>query len=117
MIRSLVVGYLLTVSIETPILLLGLARNRPWRDRLLAGFGLTAITYPVVILVIPALLGPAAPRWLYWLLAETFAPLAECVAFKLAFPAVTARETGVIVIANLASFGAGAWGLSRYLGP
>jgi len=44
----------------------------------------------------------------FLLVAETFAPLAECALFWLAFgKQATWRDFGVIVIANLASFVAG----------
>ena len=50
-------------------------------------------------------------RWLYLLVAETFAPLAECVLFALAFggkdEGVAWRDHAAIVLANLASFGLG----------
>jgi hypothetical protein len=45
---------------------------------------------------------------LFLLVAETFAPLAECALFWLAFgKEATRRDFVVIVIANLASFLAG----------
>ena len=37
-------GYLLTVAIEVPVLLVGLSAHHPLRDRLLAGLALTAFT-------------------------------------------------------------------------
>jgi hypothetical protein len=44
-------------------------------------------------------------RAFYLLVAETFAPLAECLLFWLAFGKEARwRDFGVIVIANLASF-------------
>ncbi len=105
------IGYLFTVAVELPILLLGLSRRHSLGRRLFAGFWLTLCTYPVVVLVLPELL---EDRWLYLLVAETFAPLAECVLFWLAFHsdlAVTIRERlrdyAVIIVANLASFGLG----------
>src|SRR5262245_8118436 len=109
----LVVGYVLTVAVEAPILLVGLSRRHPIRHRLFAGFWLSACTYPVVVLVLPPLF-PPGQRWLYLLVAETFAPVAECVLFLIAFGGTeprsrraTLRDCAVIVAANLASFGAG----------
>src|SRR5687768_10118222 len=106
-------GYLLTILIETPILVIGLPAKLSIKRRLICGVWLTACTYPFVVLVLPAVfLG--APRWQYLAVAETFAPSAECFLFWLAF-----RRDGVwnnaqwigafaaIVVANLASFGAG----------
>ncbi|HMO26944.1 MAG TPA: hypothetical protein PKB10_11805 [Tepidisphaeraceae bacterium] len=101
------VGYPLTVAIELPILLVGLSRVHAMRTRVLAGFWLTACTYPIVVLVLPLMI---ADRTLYLIIAETFAPLAECVIFALAFQSrgmalsLRWRDWGAIVVANLASF-------------
>ena len=98
------VGYLLTVSVETPVLLLGLSRRHPVKHRVFAGFWLTACTYPVVWLVLPPLF---PERWEYLVVAETFAPVTECVLFGLAFGRPSVRDLGAIVLANVLSFGAG----------
>ena len=107
-------GYLLTISIETPVLLVGLSRRHPIRHRLFAGVWLTACTYPVVWLVLPPLMDPGTQRTLYLAVAETFAPAAECLLFWLAFGRAEPRSRGatlqdmaVIVLANLLSFGLG----------
>ena len=101
--RFLPIGYLFTIAIETPILLLGLSRHHSIKRRLLSGIWLTACTYPIVVLVLPLLLTN------YLLIAETFAPVAECLLFWAAFAKETKwRDFGVIVIANLASFLIGA---------
>ena len=105
------VEYLLTVSVEGPVLLAGLSRRHPLKHRLFAGFWLTACTYPVVWLVLPPLF---AERWLYLAVAETFPPVAECVLFRLAFGTVTLRDLAVIVLANLLSFDT--MQAARYLG-
>ena len=100
-------GYLLTIAIETPILFFGLSAYHSNRRRIGAGVWLTACTYPIVVLVLPLLMFNQS-RTLFLLVAETFAPLAECALFWLAFgKQVTWRDFGVIVIANLASFAAG----------
>ncbi len=106
--RFLPLGYLLTVLIETPILLVGLSAPHPIRRRLLAGLWLTACTYPVVVLVLPLLLND---RTVYLVIAETFAPVAECLLFWLAFGKQMGvgsrtmwRDFTTIVVANLASF-------------
>ena len=53
-------------------------------------------------------------RAVFLLVAETFAPLAECALFWLAFGKQTTwRDFVVIVIANLASFAAGEVVFSR----
>jgi len=83
------------------------------KRKLMAGVWLTACTYPIVTLVLPLLLA-AYSRATYLLIAETFAPIAECTLFWLAFGSKSEqwrmsmwRDFGVIVLANLASFGAG----------
>ena len=106
----LVPGYLLSILVETPVLLVGLSRRHPRRRRLLAGIWLTACTYPIVTLVLPLLFANRS-RNLYLIVAETFAPAAECVLFWLAFgnaaevgKASMWRDFAAIVVANLASF-------------
>ena len=111
--RFFPVGYLVTILIETPILLIGLSRRHSFAARLFAGVWLTASTYPIVTLVLP-LLFVNESRWLYLVVAESFAPIAECVLFWLAFgsredfvrPSIW-RDFAVITVANLTSFGLG----------
>jgi hypothetical protein len=108
------VGYLFTVLVETPVLVVGLSPRHPLGHRLFAGLWLSACTYPIVVLVLPLYLDPAAHRAAYLAAAETFAPVAECALFWAAFgrrqdwlrPAMF-RDLAVVVLANLASFGAG----------
>ena len=102
-------GYLLTVAIEIPILLFGLSSGHPLKRRLLAGFWLTAWTYPVVILVLPLTVGVWWGNVAYLAVAETFAPIAECLLFRAAFPipalrAFAVRDMTALVAANVASF-------------
>jgi len=105
--RFLPAGYLVTIAIETPILFLGLSPHHSKRRRVLAGIWLTACTYPIVILVLPLLLMERSAT-LYLVVAEVFAPVAECLLFWLAFGREAKwRDFAVIVIANLASFGVG----------
>ena len=109
--------YLLTVAIETTVLLVGLARRHSLRVKLFAGVWLTACTYPVVWLVLPPMF---EDRVAFLIVAETFAPLAECVLFRITFlrgapfDRVFLRDMLAIVAANLVSFGIGecvhAWG-------
>ncbi|HLA94106.1 MAG TPA: hypothetical protein VK612_00190 [Pyrinomonadaceae bacterium] len=107
------VGYLLTILIETPVLLAGLSSKLTFRQKLLCGIWLTACTYPIVVLVLPTIFF-GSPRWQYLAVAETFAPVGECVIFWLAFRGGQLLEAPdwwkcfvAIVIANLASFGVG----------
>lgn len=106
-------GYLVTILIETPILLVGLSRKLTVSQRIRCGIWLTACTYPIVVLVLPVLFYGCS-RAAYLMVAETFAPVAECVIFWLAFrrrdileSSDWARSFATIVVANLASFGIG----------
>ncbi len=111
--RFLPIGYLFTIAIETPVLLLGMSPKVTIRQRLWLGVWLTACTYPIVILVMPAIFW-GTPRAIYLFVAEVFAPVAECALFWLAYRKRDDLTTSdwircllVIVIANLASFGSG----------
>jgi hypothetical protein len=111
--RFLPIGYLFTIAIETPVLLIGMSPKVTIRERLWLGVWLTACTYPIVILVMPAIFWDAS-RALYLFVAEVFAPVGECTLFWLAFRKRTDLTTPdwirclvVIILANLASFGAG----------
>jgi hypothetical protein len=102
--QFLSVGYLLTIAIETPILFFGLSPHHSKRRRILSGLWLTACTYPIVTLVLPLLLVDHS-RAFYLLIAEVFAPVAECALFWLAFGKEAKwRDFAVIVVANVASF-------------
>jgi hypothetical protein len=107
------VGYLTTILIETPVLLFGLPGKLSLKQKLVCGVWLTACTYPIVVLVLPALLMDYS-RASYLAIAETFAPVGECVFFWLAFRGRALfektdwlRSFAAIVLANLASFGIG----------
>ena len=109
-LEFLLIGYLTTVAIETPILWFGLHPRHDAKTRLFAGAWLTACTYPIVILVLPPLTGSY-----YTPIAETFAPLAEILAFQ-SLNCVThdfslspsqIRDAAAILAANLASFALG----------
>jgi hypothetical protein len=108
--RFFPLGYLLSILIETPVLLIGLSQRHSLKRRLFAGLWLTACTYPIVVLVLPLMFSNAS-RAVYLVVAETFAPVAECVLFRLAYgeagqvgKASMWRDFGAIVVANLASF-------------
>lgn len=106
-------GYLVTILVETPVLVAGLPSKVTLKQKFFCGVWLTACTYPIVILVLPAVFF-GAPRWQYLAVAETFAPLGECLIFWIAFrnkvmfsSSEWARAFTAIVMANLASFGVG----------
>jgi hypothetical protein len=103
-------GYLLSILIETPVLLIGLSSRHSLKRKLFAGIWLTGCTYPIVVLVLPVALAHTS-RAVYLVVAEVFAPVAECILFWLAygeseqFGKVSMwRDFGAIVVANLASF-------------
>jgi hypothetical protein len=107
-------GFLLTVAIETPILLVGLSARHSLGRRLFAGVWLNACSYPIVILVLPLLIDPDEHNLLYNLVAEMFAPVSECALFWAAFGTREQlgrwsmwRDLAAIALANLASFGLG----------
>jgi len=111
--RFLIPGYLLTILIETPVLLIGLSKRHSIKRRLIAGVWLTACTYPIVVLVLAPLFVNTS-RAAYLVVAEAFAPVAECMLFWLAYgerkelgKASMWRDFAAIIIANLASFGLG----------
>ena len=103
-------GYIFTILIETPVLLIGLSARHSLTRRLFAGIWLTACTYPIVTLVLPLLLVNYS-RTVFLIVAEMFAPVTECILFWLAFgewtefgKATMWRDFAVIVLANIASF-------------
>jgi hypothetical protein len=109
--QFLVPGYLFTITIETPILFFGLSDRHSAGTRIFAGIWLTACTYPIVVLVLPLLIDPTDNRGWYLLVAETFAPVAECTLFWALFGkrAEVGRfsmwhDLAVVTLANLASF-------------
>ena len=107
-------GYVLTIAIEIPVLLFGLSREHSYSRRVVAGLWLTACTYPIVVLVLPL----TARIWwgdvTYTVIAEIFAPVAECLLFRVAYPipiqrSAALRDMLAIVAANVGSFLFGLW--------
>ena len=110
------IGYLITIAIETPVLLVGLSARHSLGVRLFSGVWLTACTYPILWLTLPELIDPdpEISRGLYLAIGETLVPIAECTLFWLAFGSRAElwkksmwRDMIAIIIANLASFGIG----------
>ena len=113
-------GYVLTIALETPVLLLGLSARHSLSRRLLAGVWLTACTYPIVVIVLPLTVWPQFGELAYVACAETFAPVAEAWLFWQAFDREqasqpvgqrgdTLQDIAAIVLANLVSFVVGGW--------
>lgn len=106
-------GYLITVAVETPVLMLLLSTRHQMRRRAAAGVWLTACSYPLVIFFFPNFFQPESYSF-YLLTAETFAPVSECFLFWLAYlrgvPGARkdlVRDFAAIIAANAASFAAG----------
>ena len=118
----LIFGYLVTVLIEIPILLVGLPRKYAISEKIVNGLLLTAITYPVVVMVLPAIFTGMGieSRVLFLAVAESFAPITEVLFFRYLTDRPLAaridRDAVVIVIANLTSFLLGEAGLSQWIG-
>jgi hypothetical protein len=107
-------GYLLSVALETPVLLVGLSRWHSLRRKLFAGFWLTALSYPVVTIAFPRLIDPMINPLGFTVLAEVFAPAIECAAFWYAYQfrkqnttISWRRDCIAIIMANLFSFAVG----------
>lgn len=115
----LLIGYATTVAIELPVLMVGLSARHSVRTKLNAGFMLTALTYPIVVLVLPVLvMNPLGRTW-YLLVAESFAPVAEVFFFRfIAGQQLVSRpdrDALTIVLANLLSFALGALFVSELI--
>lgn len=126
-------GLALSIALELPVLLVGLSRRHSPRRRVLAAIWLTSCTYPIVFLVLPELIWrPLGPRGElpYVIVAETFAPLAECLLFWWAYIRKandrdaalsgesrlgTAKDMAAIIAANLCSFLLGGYLLESLL--
>lgn len=107
------IGYVTTVLIETTVLIFLLSPKLSFKQKILCGIWLTACTYPIVVLVLPALLADY-PRWVYLTIGELFAHFGECVIFWLAFREREDFTTKdwircfiAVLLANFASFSIG----------
>ena len=97
-----------TLLIEGAVLWGALASHHTRTVRLQSAALLSMATLPLVWFVLPAVCLPALGRLGYLLVAETFAPAAECALFRvLAGPAMTRQDTIAIVAANVLSLTAG----------
>lgn len=103
------IGYLLTVAIEAPVLLVGLRRSlRDVRARLVAACWLTGVTYPVVVIALPLLLWPLTSYATYFAIAEAFAMVTECLLFRMVWHG-SARDLLIVALANVLSAAVGWW--------
>lgn len=106
-VRMAVVGYILSVIIEVPVLILGLSNSYKLKEKIVAGFWLTACTYPSVCWVFPSFIPDAM---ILNVVREAFAALGECLLFWIAFVKLTdltslvKRDLLVVGIANILSF-------------
>ena len=142
--RWLPVGYVMTVALELPVLLVGLGRRdatgvgrrvprrrgaaaevgrrvprrrdsrSPYTtsQRVAAGLWLTAVTYPIVALVLPLLMWPHWSYVAYVIVAELFAITTECLLFRLLWRG-TVRDLAVVALANVVSATLGGWWVAR----
>jgi hypothetical protein len=124
LLNFLLPGFLITIAIEAPILLLLLSKRHAMRERCIAGVMLTACTYPIVVLVLPELLWRPYGYAIYISVAESFAPLAECLIFYFCWirslaPPQRVRDNlqdfAAIVIANLTSWLGGSYLIENVL--
>ena len=115
----LVVGYVATVCIEIPVLMWGLHPRHSRSFKMKAGFVLTAFTYPIVVLVLPATIMPYVGRVACIAIAETYAPLAEMLFFRYLVDQKLLtrpdRNAVTILLANVLSFVIGLVFLSEWL--
>lgn len=110
--RMAILGYLLTISMETPILFFGLANRYSLKQKLFAGAFLTACSYPFVAVFFPMIWDPYENYNTYIVVSEIFAPLSECVIFAWLFqrrkPGLTLKQRmfdfAAIIAANLFSY-------------
>lgn len=116
-----ITGYLLTISLETPVLIFGLAKVYSLKEKVLAGISLTAFSYPFVAVIFPLVFDPYEHYGTYILVSEVFAPLSEIALFTWLFqkgkelkPKERFNDFAVIVAANLLSYLTGE--LLRWLG-
>lgn len=112
--RLVLMGYLITISIETPVLFVGLGNRYSAKEKLFAGAFLTACSYPFVTIFFPMIWNPYEQYTTYMTVSEIFAPLSECAIFAWIFhqrkslsKKARAWDMFVVILANLISFLAG----------
>ncbi len=105
---------LATMAIETAVLVAGLSYRHRISARVFAGIWLSACTLPIAWLVLPWFFLAPGSDGAYVVTAESFAVVAECCLFWVAFvrpkrddiPA-TIRDVMAILAANMLSYAAG----------
>ena len=114
--RMVLLGYLLTISLEMPVLLVGLGQRYSVKERLLAGILLTTCSYPFITILFPLIWNPYRQYRTYITVSEIFAPLCECLVFAFFFQrrkCLSLKQRSldfvVIILANLLSFLWGEW--------
>jgi hypothetical protein len=109
-------AFLLTLTIETPIVAAGLSRwyRVPAACGVPVAAGANVLTHPVVWFALPGLLVPSAGLLGYLLAAEAFAWLAEAAILWLAARRDPAGPLLLSLVANTASFMTG--GILRIVG-
>ena len=114
--RFLWIGYLFTVAIETPVLLVGSPNAIAYGIDCWPGIWLNACSYPIVVLVFPYLVWVPFGRRVSWRLPRPSLRWPNAALFWLAFGNPQERfrrsmyqDFATIVVANLASFLIGLW--------
>jgi hypothetical protein len=106
-------GYLVTVAVEAPVLALCLSARHSLARRIALGFWLTACSYPLVVLCLPAFLSVRSTRLTYLVIAEPLAVTVELLLFFSVYPnwgetstpsATAWRDALAVAFANLCSF-------------
>lgn len=117
----LAIGYLATVTIEIPVLILCMSPEIANRQKVELGLLLTAFSYPVVILVLPLVLSAChigKPTHQIAII-ECYAALAEVALFRFCMHQKLLsrpdRNAAAVVLANVCSFTIGALFLSDWI--
>lgn len=100
------VGYILSLVVELPVLVLGLSPSHKLNEKVLAGLWLTACTYPAFSWVFPSFIHEPV---LLTFVREAYAALGEAFLFWLAFVKLAGgtslrRDILVVILANVLSF-------------
>lgn len=113
LVKMLLEGYLTTVSVEVPILLVLLSARHGVKRTIVAALWITLCSYPLVVLTLPSFFPPTRSRLLYYAAAESTAITIEVVLFLCVFgqpggsrnlTPQRGRDCFAIILANASSF-------------
>lgn len=109
-VLQFIAALLFTVVLESLVLFLCLTPDIQPRQRLIAGLSLSLITFPFVNILFPMLLSPFENKIVFYVIAEMFACLTECLLFWFFFNRSKTKDKQffsniiAIVFANFFSF-------------